>query len=66
MKRFNRNLIRRTGRRCGGVRKLSGPNPNLSNLVISYKKMKDMGTLKPLTNTQISKDLVVKYISLIK
>jgi len=49
-------LISRTGRgRCGGKRKLTDTIPNLSNLVLSYKKIKDMRTRKPLTNTKISK-----------
>ena len=52
-------LISRTGnRRCGYGLKLTETNPNLSNLVLSYKKMKDMDTMKPLTNTQISKLLL--------
>ena len=55
-------LISRTGnRRCGYGLKLTETNPNLSNLVLSYKKMKDMDTLKPLTNTQISKHLLREH-----
>ena len=55
-------LISRTGnRRCGYGLKLTETNPNLSNLVLSYKKMKDMDTMKPLTNTQISKLLLREY-----
>ena len=55
-------LISRTGkRRCGYGLKLREPNPNLSNLVLYYKKMKDMDTMKPLTNTQISKLLLREY-----
>ena len=55
-------LISRTGNgKCGGKRKLTETNPNLSNLVLSYKKMKDMNTLKPLTNTQISKLLLREH-----
>ena len=63
-------LISRTGkchkivrkyRRCGYGLKLTETNPNLSNLVLSYKKMKDMDTLKPLTNTQISKLLLREH-----
>ena len=55
-------LISRTGnRRCGYGLKLPETNPNLSNLVLSYKKMKDMDTLKPLTNTQISKLLLREH-----
>ena len=55
-------LISRTGnRRCGYGLKLTETNPNLSNLVLSYKKMKDMDTMKPLTNTQISKLLLREH-----
>ena len=55
-------LISRTGnRRCGYGLKLTETNPNLSNLVLYYKKMKDMDTMKPLTNTQISKLLLREY-----
>ena len=55
-------LISRTGNgRCGGKKKLTDTIPNLSNLVLSYKKMKDMDTLKPLTNTQISKLLLREH-----
>jgi len=55
-------LISRTGNgRCGGKRKLTDTIPNLSNLVLSYKKMKDMDTMKPLTNTQISKLLLREH-----
>ena len=68
MKRFNRDLISRTGnrrfrtvRRCGVMRKIRGPNPNLSDLVLSYKKMIDMDTMQPLTNTQISKLLLREH-----
>ena len=51
----------RTVRRCGYGLKLTETNPNLSNLVLYYKKMKDMDTMKPLTNTQISKLLLREY-----
>ena len=51
----------RTVRRCGYGLKLREPNPNLSNLVLYYKKMKDMDTMKPLTNTQISKLLLREH-----
>ena len=55
-------LISRTGnKRCGYGLKLTETNPNLYNLVLSYKKMKDMDTLKPLTNTQISKLLLREH-----
>ena len=49
-------FISRTGNgKCGGKRKLTETNPNLSNLIISYKKIKDVKTKKPLNNTKISK-----------
>jgi len=51
----------RTVRRCGYGLKFPETNPNLSNLVLSYKKMKDMDTMKPLTNTQISKLLLREH-----
>ena len=55
-------LISRTGnRRCGYGLKFTETNPNLSNLVLYYKKMKDMDTMKPLTNTQISKLLLREH-----
>jgi DNA invertase Pin-like site-specific DNA recombinase len=55
-------LISRTGRgRCGGKRKLTETNPNLSNLVLSYKKTKDLRTRKPLTNTKISNLLLEEH-----
>ena len=55
-------LISRTGnRRCGYGLKFPETNPNLSNLVLYYKKMKDMDTMKPLTNTQISKLLLREH-----
>ena len=55
-------LISRTGRgRCGGKRKLTETIPNLSNLVLSYKKTKDMRTRKPLNNTKISKLLLEEH-----
>ena len=48
-------FISRTGNgKCGGKRKLTETNPNLSNLILSYKKTKDLRTRKPLTNTKIS------------
>ena len=62
MKKFNLGLISTTvNGRCGRVIKLPETNPDLSNLVLSYKKMKDMDTLKPLTNTQISKLLLREH-----
>jgi DNA invertase Pin-like site-specific DNA recombinase len=55
-------LISRTGRgRCDGKRKLTETNPNLSNLVLSYKKTKDLRTRKPLTNTKISNLLLEEH-----
>ena len=55
-------FISRTGNgKCGGKRKLTETNPNLSNLVLSYKKTKDMRTRKPLTNTKISKLLLEEH-----
>ena len=55
-------IISRTGKgKCGGKRKLTDTIPNLSNLVISYKKTKDMRTRKPLTNTKISKLLLEEH-----
>jgi DNA invertase Pin-like site-specific DNA recombinase len=55
-------LISRTGRgRCGGKRKLTETIPNLSNLVLSYKKTKDLRTRKPLTNTKISNLLLEEH-----
>ena len=55
-------LISRTGNgRCGGKRKLPETNPNLSNLVLSYKKTKDMRTRKPLTNSKISNLLLEEH-----
>ena len=49
-------LISRTGKgRCGGKKKLTDTNPNLSNLVLSYKKVKDKRTREPLNNSKISK-----------
>ena len=55
-------LISRTGNgRCGGKRKLTDTIPNLSNLVLSYKKTKDKRTRKPLTNTKISNLLLEEH-----
>ena len=55
-------FISRTGNgRCGGKKKLTDTIPNLSNLVLSYKKIKDMRTRKPLTNTKISKLLLEEH-----
>ena len=55
-------FISRTGNgRCGGKRKLTETHSNLSNLVLSYKKTKDMRTRKPLNNTKISKLLLEEH-----
>ena len=55
-------IISRNGNgRCGGKRKLTETHPNLSGLVLSYKKTKDMRTRKPLNNTKISKLLLEKH-----
>jgi DNA invertase Pin-like site-specific DNA recombinase len=55
-------LISRTGNgRCGGKRKLTETNSNLSNLVLSYKKIKDVRTRKPLNNSKISKLLLEEH-----
>ena len=54
--------ISRTGNgKCGGKRKLTETHSNLSNLVLSYKKIKDMRTRKPLNNTKISKLLLEEH-----
>ena len=55
------NLSRNGNGRCGGKRKLTDTIPNLSNLVLSYKKTKDIRTRKPLTNTKISKLLLEEH-----
>ena len=55
-------FISRTGNgKCGGKRKLTDTNPNLSNLVLSYKKTKDIRTRKPLNNSKISKLLLEEH-----
>ena len=55
-------IISRTGKgKCGGKRKLTETNPNLSNLVISYKKIKDKRTREPLNNSKISKLLLEEH-----
>ena len=55
-------LISRTGRgRCGGKRKLTETHPNLSGLVVSYKKRKDKRTRKLLSNSKISKLLMEEH-----
>jgi DNA invertase Pin-like site-specific DNA recombinase len=55
------NLSRNGNGRCGGKRKLTDTIPNLSNLVLSYKKTKDIRTRKPLTNSKISKLLLEEH-----
>ena len=55
------NLSRNGNGRCGGKRKLTDTIPNLSNLVLSYKKTKDIRTRKPLNNTKISKLLLEEH-----
>ena len=55
-------IISRTGKgKCGGKRKLTETHSKLSNLVLSYKKTKDMRTRKPLNNTKISKLLLEEH-----
>jgi DNA invertase Pin-like site-specific DNA recombinase len=54
--------ISRTGNgKCGGKRKLTETHSNLSNLVLSYKKIKDVRTRKPLNNSKISKLLLEEH-----
>ena len=55
-------LISRTGNgRCGGKRKLTEIHKDLSGLVLSYKKMKDKRTRKPLSNSKVSKLLLEEH-----
>ena len=55
-------IISRTGKgKCGGRKKLTDTIPNLSNIILSYKKMKDLRTRKPFTNTKISKLLLEEH-----
>jgi hypothetical protein len=51
----------RTVRRYGYGLKFPETKLNLSNLILYYKKMRDMDTMKPLTNTQISKHLLREH-----
>lgn len=52
-------IISRSGNgKCGGRRKLTEINKDLSGLVLSYKKMKDKRTRKPLSNSKVSKLLL--------
>jgi len=58
----SRGLLDRNGKgKCGGKKKLTDTNPNLSNLVLSYKKTKDIRTRKPLNNSKISKLLLEEH-----
>ena len=52
------NISRNGNGKCGGKRKLTETHSNLSNLVLSYKKIKDMRTREPLNNSKISKLLL--------
>ena len=55
-------IISRNGfGRCGGKRKLTETHPNLSGLVVSYKKRKDKRTRKLLSNSKISKLLMEEH-----
>ena len=52
----SRNYISRTGRgKVEGVKKLTELNPELSGLVVSYRRKKDRRTKKPLSYMKISK-----------
>ena len=55
------NISRNGNGKCGGKRKLTETNSNLSNLVLTYKKTKDIRTRKPLNNTKISKLLLEEH-----
>ena len=55
------NISRNGNGKCGGKRKLTETHSNLSNLVLSYKKIKGMRTRKPLNNTKISKLLLEEH-----
>jgi len=55
-------IISRSGSgKCGGKRKLTEIHKDLSGLVVSYKKMKDKRTRKPLSNSKISKLLLEEH-----
>ena len=55
-------IISRSGNgKCGGRRKLTEINKDLSGLVLSYKKMKDIRTRKPLSNSKVSKLLLEEH-----
>jgi DNA invertase Pin-like site-specific DNA recombinase len=48
-------IISRSGNgKCGGKRRLTEIHSNLSHLVLSYKKMKDKRTRKPLSDSKVS------------
>lgn len=55
------NLSRTGNGKCGGKRKLTEINKDLSGLVLSYKKIKDMRTRKPLTDSKISRLLLEEH-----
>ena len=55
-------IISRSGNgKCGGKRKLTEIHKDLSGLVVSYKKMKDKRTRKPLSNSKVSKLLLEEH-----
>ena len=55
-------IISRSGNgKCGGKRKLTEIHKDLSGWVVSYKKMKDKRTRKPLSNSKISKLLLEEH-----
>ncbi len=55
-------IISRNGNgKCGGKRKLTEIHKDLSGLVLSYKKMKDKRTRKPLSNSKVSRLLLEEY-----
>ena len=55
-------IISRSGNgKCGGKRKLTEIHKDLSGLVLSYKKMKDKRTRKPLSNSKVSKLLLEEH-----
>ena len=47
--------------KCGGRRRLTEINKDLCGLVLSYKKMKDKRTRKPLNNSKVSKLLLKEH-----
>ena len=55
-------IISRSGNgKCGGKRKLTEIHKDLSGWVVSYKKMKDKRTRKPLSNSKVSKLLMEEH-----